>query len=61
MNAVATLPVRANVDAAFERYCALVIEADADPALRVSIEHNVAIARAWREWRDLFLTWDVKQ
>lgn len=58
MPGVAILPVQSNVDAAYARYVELEKLSDADPALRLSLDHNIARARAWREWRDLFLAWD---
>lgn len=57
-SAVAILPTRNAVDAAFDVYCALVQEQRDEPALLVDVDHNIKIARAWAEWRDLFLAWD---
>jgi hypothetical protein len=56
--AVAILPTRNAVDAAFVRYAELVQQCEADTLLRINLDHNIAIARAWAEWRDLFLAWD---
>ena len=58
MSAVATLPTRITADAAFERYADLIRQVERDPALRTDLEHNIAIARAWEAWRDLFLALD---
>jgi hypothetical protein len=58
MSAVAILPTRSAVDHAFARYTGLVRQCETDPPLRADLDHNIAIARAWAEWRDLFLAWD---
>ena len=42
--------------AAFDHYASLVRRMDAEPALRIDLAHNMAIARAWEAWRDLFLS-----
>lgn len=56
--AVATLPTRNAVDKAFDRYAALVREQNVNRELLTDIDHNIKIARAWSNWRDLFLAWD---
>lgn len=57
MNVVA-LPTRASAEQAWERYVALVRRVETDRTLLTDVEHNVAVARAWAEWRDLFLALD---
>ena len=59
MNVVA-LPTTLTVEAAWARYVELVRQTDADAELRVRVEHQMAIARAWAQWRDLFLAMDTK-
>ncbi len=49
------------VEAAWQRYVDLVRANNDDPALYVRVEHQMAIARAWREWRDLFLVMDERK
>lgn len=58
MAPVAILPAHDAAHDRFERYAALVRQAEQDPALRADPAHCVAIARAWAAWRDLFIAWD---
>lgn len=59
MSAVAVLPTRLAVDAAWADYVRLVREREAQPALMTDLEHSVAIVRAWRRWFDAFLLVDA--
>lgn len=58
MNRPAQIPTAANAEAAWERYAALVCARTNDRALMVDLAHSIATARAWAEWRDLFLALD---
>lgn len=55
--AVAILPTSVVVDRAWARYLAYVAAITADERLRADLPHNQAMARAWGEWRDLYLAW----
>ncbi len=57
MNVIA-LPTRASAEQAWDRYVALVRKPETDRALLTDVDHNIAVARAWAEWRDLFLALD---
>lgn len=46
------------VGAAWERYVELVRAAKREPALMINLDHQIATVRAWKVWRDLFLTMD---
>lgn len=52
---LAVLPSRLSVNAAWDRYAALVREQADDPTLAISLRHQIAVVRAWKEWRDAFL------
>ena len=58
MSAVARLPTPVNAEAAWERYAALARAWADDPATRLNLSANQNLARAWAEWRDLFLALD---
>ncbi|WP_230771124.1 hypothetical protein [Sphingomonas sp. Leaf4] len=55
---VATLPIAANVDAAWNRYAAMVGETVADPSLLLDRDHCSACIRAWATFRDLMVASD---
>ncbi|MDR7257811.1 hypothetical protein J2X47_001991 [Sphingomonas sp. BE270] len=58
MSVVALLPVPGNAEAAWERYAALARDWAESGDIRVDLEANKRLARAWQEWRDLFLALD---
>lgn len=52
---VVQIPTRANVDAAWDRYCALIRQSQDDPKLLLDREHAQAIILAHAEFSDAFL------
>lgn len=57
MNTPLILPTKPNVEAAFERYAALLREIQLDPALRDDPEHSAEVEKAEQNWADLFRRW----
>lgn len=55
---VTTLPIAANVDAAWSRYTAMVARSVADPALLLDRDYCSACVRAWATFRDLTIASD---
>lgn len=55
---VTSLPIAANVDAAWSRYTALVARSVADPALLTDRDYCSACIRAWAAFRDLMIASD---
>ena len=53
--AVIPLASAQRINAAWDAYCALVIEQRENDRLRTDLEHNQRIARAWEQWRRLYL------
>ena len=43
------------VDAAWERYRAMAVQHQSDPALQIDRGFNERLAGAWQRWRDLYL------
>lgn len=55
---VTTLPIAANVDAAWARYTAMVARSVAEPALLTDRDYCSACVRAWAAFRDLMIASD---
>lgn len=53
---VRALPTRLNVDQAWTEYSALAKRWASDPDYMQDHAFNMAVARAWERWRDLFLS-----
>ena len=58
---VVTLPTEPAVVRAWEAYFRLAQQETDNHTLRLRVEHQMAVARAWRDWRALFLAWDAHQ
>lgn len=55
---VTTLPIAANVDAAWARYTAVVARSVADPTLLTDRDYCSSCVRAWAAFRDLMIASD---
>jgi len=60
MNRPALIPSAANAEAAWDRYTALAIAWAENDRVRTDLEANKSLARAWEEWRDVFLALDKR-
>lgn len=60
MSVVAVPSIPANAEAAWERYAALARDWAASGDIRVDLEANKRLARAWQEWANIFLALDAK-
>lgn len=54
MSNVVALPTNLTASEAWERYAALVREANADRELWADLDHCKAIARAWKSWCEVY-------
>lgn len=59
MSAVAVLPTRPAVEAAWERYRILASPLVDDPTLALNRQHMERLALAEREWKDAFLAMEA--
>jgi hypothetical protein len=57
---VLILPTKPNVEAAWERYVAMLHELQSDPGLITDRNHAESIVQAEREWSDIFRRWSKK-
>lgn len=60
MSAVAVLPTLPAVEAAWDRYRALMAPLVDNPRLALNRRHMEALARAEREWKDAFLAMEPR-
>lgn len=58
MTNVVALPTRGTLESAWDCYAEMVRLSQTDPSLALNLEHQIATARAWAAWRDLFLASD---